>query len=189
MRDEGEQGVDGWSEGSAEGGMGMLVSVLAQHFPDTHTNTQLHMDPGGALSRARTHTEKHLHTSPHKNTLCYGIVRASTVSGEPGRGCICISGYYSLIQWTVAMAKLDKIKLSFSPSLPPLARYHTQTLHLLLTPFLLSTLRTHSFSFSSFPTLSSCKPPQNQTHTSRVFVVQLTFFFHLPPTSPLICFT
>lgn len=69
MRDEREQGADGWLEGWAERVVGVLVSLLAQHFPAHTTSTQLHTDPGGALSRAHAHLETLTHKPTPKHTL------------------------------------------------------------------------------------------------------------------------
>lgn len=41
--------MDGWRDGR-KGAVGMLVSLLAQHFPAHTTSTQLQTDLGGALS-------------------------------------------------------------------------------------------------------------------------------------------
>lgn len=71
VRDEGEQGVDGWLEEWAEWGRGILVSFLAQHFPAHTTSKELNADPGGALSRAHIHVE----TFTHKPTLQHTLLK------------------------------------------------------------------------------------------------------------------
>lgn len=64
MRDEGEQGMDGWMDGWLEGwpgrGVGMLMSFSAQDFT-AHTafNTRLHAEQGGAT---KPHMQRNTHT-------------------------------------------------------------------------------------------------------------------------------
>lgn len=104
------------------------------------------------------------------------VFRASTVSGEKRCGCICISGYYTLSQWTVAMAKVDKIELSFSLPLPPLSCYHTHTPFTAYS-FFFPSLSLQDRNHLSSSVSSSCLPADpltDQTHSFCMFVVQLT---------------
>lgn len=92
MRDEGEQGMDGWS-----GGMGREQGGDAGVFPGTafYCTHSIHPTTHGPGRCTEPHIRSETHTQAHTKKH-FVIVRAFTVSGEQRCGRICISGYYTL---------------------------------------------------------------------------------------------
>lgn len=107
------------------------------------------------------------------------MAEASTVSRELRCGYICISGYYTLSRWTVAMAKLDKAFI-YSFSLPRFYLPHTESLFISY-PLYYSGVFLFVFSFCG-PKISvflSVFPSPN------IYSVYLLCTKHLPSTHPL----
>lgn len=75
------------------------------------------------------------------------------------------------------MAKVDKIMLSFSLSLPPLPGCHTQTLHLLLTDFFPPSFFTQGRKIL-FLLFLLCLPPSHQTNTFILYICCAVNTFH-----------
>lgn len=123
MRDEGEQGMDGWMAGGMDRERGGDADVfLRTEFYCTHSVQHTTPCRAGRCNKA-AHAAKH--TDIKTLGYCWGFhsIRGAEM-------CMYLHKWelYTMIQWTVAMAKLDKIKLSLSLSLPPQRCYHTQTL-------------------------------------------------------------